>query len=343
MKWLFNDWFEYNDDYYFFHSLELCPGKLSEINNKISYATEIDNQITRNVGTVERILSKDNMAYLFSVSGNKVVRINMKNGDAKEITIDASQEPWDNYAFITIWRDCIYIFPRHKPEAIVLKGISGDDIQSFTVYLPQIFFLGSQFNDEVWLFPENGDVCACFNLSKNTYFEKCIGKKICNLVSVAADEEDIYCFDRGDGLIRAKRCDGKIEYLLGNSGEEEFLISLTNNKIVLLPVRNDEIKLVDKQTGVSKIYSDYPVDFEYNAPVGWGKYLGYKQKGDKLCFALRSSNYALCIDTVNDSIAWKEIVDTNVEEDIGYFLHREGIVNETRVSVNEFIDYINTK
>ncbi len=328
MNWIFNDWFEYNGEMYFYHALNLCPGKYNFSTNKISFAPELNKQEIYENGTLAKIHSVENKAFFLPVSGKSVIGINMSDYKTEVVDIDANQELWGNYAFSTIWNESLFIFPRHKSEVILLLDLLSSDISLKTIALPYKVHLGCQINEIVWLFSKSGDECIRFDMSNYTYSIIKLNSQIIGLISIDSDNDYVYLSLEGGIIKRFDVHSYKVEDVAIVSNSKTYYLSTNNQSIILLPDLSDDIFVIDKTNGEVNKYSEYPTDFRYVGPKDWYKYLGYKKINNNKWYALRSANHYMIVDDKNGNITWKRPIETSSKEDIMYFSKKEGIVHE---------------
>ena len=340
MEWIFNDWFEYKDELYFFHALERYSGKYNIKENKFYFVPEIEGTDVIEWG-IDKFFVSEKYAFGVLLNGKGVLKIDMESMKLSIISIEAEISERGVYACHAFYNDSIYLFLLDKSEVIILNNVSTDGVTTENILLDKAYYIGCNQRDKVWLFPENGNDCICFDLLEKKYQNIQFDTQFEMLLNADCTENGVFVVSRSGQLYSFDPALHKFELSVKLPVDACYHICVADEKIVFLPCYMDKFYTFDINNGSLSDYGDIPSDIVYNAPKEWVRYYRYASRGGRKFYALRSADYILVIDEKSGEISWIKPSGTDASSEIAYFTINGGITRENAdANAKSLIQYL---
>lgn len=308
----------------FFVSCVLIDGKMYSVTNlgkipirvdiKKQEITCIDRWDKENAINPAIMIADNDDIYLFETEGYHMVKYNIFNNQYHKFKIDCHTYDWGNYVACVKYKKNIYIFPKYMSKIVKVDIEKNIVISDLIYYLDSKkeeinFECGIQDNNLLWLFQKEGNIVMAYDMETNTWKNYALPQKVkfCahvvlrkGIFYILSMEGRVYSWDiQANSMRMIGDCSHKIK------GTNSFgRIVVTDGIIYLLPAFSELIYKIDVETGEAEVFNDYPKDFQYIEPEGWGRYSGYCEDEEFYYFAMCSSAYILCINKKSGLIKW---------------------------------------
>lgn len=336
---LFSDCTFENNILYFYSALNGFLGKWDIFgNNRMKYyelLSERHNFIrtVSNCGKLYSLESSGKALYIFDVGSGRH---------------DVLQLPYDTYEYgnftdLVVNNNKIMIFPKYHSEIMVLDTATqlSEKVQ-YSADTLNTAYCGCLHENYYYLFPENGGYV--FSIDLNNYQER-------NILIDKVEDRFVHSVSYG-GSIFLLTAGGKVYIwnMVAMSMSEiydfklltpAYRIVVTECRIIILPLhQRDDISILNRDTGDSYIYNDYPKDFSYQASEVWSAYEGMTDTGEFYLYAMRSTNYALLVHKVSGEIEW--IRPRNMEGQLIQVMIERGerMLYEGNYSLKDYVAYV---
>ena len=339
MDWLFSDYYTFENNLFFFHSVFGYPGKYSITDNCISinYNLNINKKITGDY--FDSFYSSGNIVFGLSTSGKNVAIIDLKKNKIEWIEIDAGERAWGNYSCATVYDGLLFAFTRQQGKLIIINEYGNVSYQK----IPKDIFYGCLSNDLIWLFTKNSNNIYSYNLKNKKMMKNTTNIIFDDWFNVALIDERIFVLDKNKILYLFDEKNFQFSKFLEFKVKDDIgKIISAGNKIITLPNLGNSIYIIDKKTNDISVYNEYPKDFSYIGNSLWSRYSKYKKIEDVYIFAKRSGNYVLFINSKTGEFIWKKPEFPSKDEILKYkyFLGENPIIEDEH-GLNTYIKMIN--
>lgn len=242
-----------------------------------------------------------NKVFAFSSFANKVVKVDLSNGDIKIEKIHHSIS---------------YLFYQEKERYIY---------DNSEIEIPcKLFSCGCQVNKEVWIFTERKGIVLKYDLFREESIVYSLPKSINGCMHVIWIKGLFYILSI-DGKVfswdlqknKAKLLfNGKIKFPYAYFGK----IAVTNKNIWILPCFGKDIYVMNLKSNVEELYSTYPKDFCYDIDPSKSKFYGYTEDSKNYYFAMHSANYILIINKESGKEIWVKPKEPTLDEKIDHYI-----------------------
>jgi len=247
----------------------------------------------------EIIVKKNETIISVKNNGKSIIVIDIAKKEYKEIPINASFKPYDNFALVTLYGNNLFCFCRTDSKVIVFDTTS---FEIREIMIPQIceggYRTGICEENTVYLFPISGNSYLEFDMDDCTYSTKYLSETITKIVHVQKDGENIFVLD-WYGYIRIfNTTSGTIYTSVKVGGEAEYgIILITKERLMILPNQGEKILMSNTNLKCVTEFNDYPKDFKYDDIVGENKskFIYPCEDEETYYFAPRKANYILKI------------------------------------------------
>ncbi len=331
------------DNLYFFTDGTFRPIKYDLSKNVGEYLVEYKCLDGFAKGNLEKIFLYDDYIFAVKNTGEKVVRITLKDKSFISIPISASYMPTDNFALIAMYNNAIFCFCRTNNKVIIV------DCDSLTVNEQQLLSLsddgykiGTIYEEHVYLFPKSGDKFLIYDLNERLYKQSYLSKEFSSISNVVSTKSNLYILERsGDlNLIDHNSFELIKSLKVGNEGAYGFIV-ICRNVIILLPSLGEDIMILDYSLETYHIYNEYPSDFSYKKVDGKSKYYYPYEDENYYYFAKRLANYFLKIDKNSGELKWIKIDVAVSELFIANELKNRKVLSENNnINLTEFINVL---
>lgn len=325
--------------------------KLDLDSKKVCYISAL-NDYKRNIGSIDTIISSDNILFMSEISGNFIVQYNIAMDSSVFYDISCGMANFHNLACIGYFDNNIYVFPRFEKAIIEINLLKNSTTKYTNLYnditstkQESVYFSwGMQKGSDMWIIAEAGDLLVKYMLNLNEYEiyqlpslrEKCINFCIYNnIIYILSYSGTIYSWQIDDPDIR-------LVIDLKAKLDEYGRIVVTQNNIFILPKFGENILIYNIINKSINVYNSYPHDFKYIVPANWAKYSNYCENELFYYFAVQSSNYMLSIDKIHERIEWISIILPTDSDKMAFFCSSgNNVLDEAQISLESYISKLN--
>lgn len=339
---LFEDYALMRDKIFFFDSENHIPGKIDVNTGCVEYVKNISGyEITRDGAAC--CLIKKGKVYTLQQRGDAILIYDTEKGQCNYIPIDCGKASYGNFAFFCENEEELIIFPRLKNKILCLN-ITDNKMESIPTngLLPSC---GVKVENTVWLFPKDGNEAIIYH----------VNKRFCEVYDLKMHIEDVVaCTNAGTMIYILNRYGivyvldtqvGELQQVVTAQNEHNAMytvgkILFANGKLIILPLLDSRIKIMDVKSHEVEIYSEYPSDFMYFDEVSRSKYFGITEDAS-FYYLLRISNYMLKIKKDTGDFLWLKIITPEeIEKKKTLFSYGEIEFWEENDSEEQFISLV---
>lgn len=329
----------FNKNLYFFSNNNI-PMKMNLESNKISILENLEG-FEKNIDNLDAspVLALENKVYKIGYYSGTLLEINLENGACKYISNEIAKGECFvklvkyNEFIIAFSDNCGYIYQYDLRNNKVNRiDYLGKKEKQFGKKISDILTDGS--NAYIFLKEDNSVISIDF--STNGKLISQFPNHINSCCSVYRVGSDFYILNEGKDVYKWNIENQECNKIYSSSNNTFYRIVIMKNTIVLLPSRENEIELINLENGISRIFHNYPSEFEYVNST-WSKYYGYAENETNIYFSARTSNYILSMDKKNEKMEW---IKSSIESSkvLSWLLLQGEIINESHdMSLKVFI------
>lgn len=301
---LFSDCTFENNILYFYSALNGYLGKWDIFgNNRMKYY-----ELLRERHNFIRTISHRGKLYSLESSGKALYIYDVDSNRHEVVQIPYNTYEYGNFTDLVAYHNKVMIFPKYHSEIMVLDTETGSSEKvQYSADTLNTVYCGCLHENFYFLFPENGGYV--FSIDLDNYQEQsiAINEVEDRFVHSVSYGENIFLLTAGGKVYAWNMTEmsmSKIyDFRLLNPA---YRIVVTERRIIVLPFhQRHDIFILDRSTGDSYVYSDYPKDFSYKATEAWNAYEGMTDTGDFYLYAMRAANYALLVNKISGEIEWR--------------------------------------
>lgn len=334
---LFYTAFEYNNKLFFFDDILGTPRIYDLDKNEISLNDALVPFAISAHDPFERIFKVQDNIIAVDVPAKHVYKANFSNGKYEAANIPGEKKTWGNFSGVHLNESELLLFMRNSRQVHVFDICN---LSCTTKTIDFEAFTSRLIGDKVWLIPWKGDAFASVDIRNFDVITYKPGISLESACCVRGSNNTIYIYDRCGKLFvidENNPYDLKTIDVPPNKG----IIELTEKSIVLLPATDcDDIYIINRNSYDIRVFDEYPENFAYLGPKEWTVFAPGIEWKNKIVFPLRSANYMLFIDKLNDEFIWKKplIRDNNLVE---FELKKYGMAKEGRHTLGDYISFLN--
>lgn len=336
---LFSDCTFENNILYFYSAINGFLGKWDIFgNNRMKYYDLLGER-----HNFIRTISHRGKLYSLESSGKALYIYDVDSDRHDVLQIPYNTYDYDNFMDLVVYNNKIVIFPKHHSEIMMLDTATGaNEKVQYSADALNTAYCGCLHENFYYFFPENGGYVFLIDLNNYQEQSVVINKMEDRFVHSVSYGENIFLLTAG-GKVYAWNT---TEMIMSEVYDFRLLspahrIVITERRIIVLPFhQKHDIFILDRNTGDSYIYSDYPKDFSYQASEVWSAYEGMTDTGDFYLYAMRAANYALLVNKISGEIEWRR--PQNMDGQIIQIMVERGeeIVYEGDNSLKDYVAYV---
>lgn len=335
--------------------MNIDSGKVEYLNRPNSFDVQISDPLIWKLP--DKMIVHERKIYVLETDGKRLVEYYVDENRYRCIELDCSVFECCNFAAFAIYNDKAYIFPSYLDKVIVVDLTIGSVIQQLSICtdilyefgktesIPsKLFSCGCRVGNSEWIFMERLGEVVEYNMETDEYQRHIVPAKIKGCAHAEWKNDTFYILSLEGKVYKWNFYNNNVrEWSLGNQSKSypayrEMVI--TNGVIWILPEVGNDILLIDIEKDYVEKYSNYPVDFSYEAPEHYSKYYVHCEDDNFYYFSMHSGNYIFCVEKFSGKEKWIKPIEPNYIE---YYAKNSCYVNERRYNLKNYFSNINLK
>ena len=292
---------------------------------------------------IDRCVIWDKKLYANDISGNYLVEIGIGNNNFIKYDLDFNIAPDGNVSLIKAIGEQLYIVgKRNKKIAKLQKGSKKIETILMPEYLQNSeYVIACEENENIWIFPSEGDVCSVYNTKIAKWEVFTIKFKLNKVRNCIYNTGSLYLLEEDGTVCKMDIALKKCERVVKAQTDAIYTnLICTDNEILIFCANNGEIEKYDKNT--FKLIDKIKSNQEHSVPRArnlYSRYYGYCKNKEWVYFANRVYEKYLRVNINNGNIEWYTPVFPDEKELIRYRLkYTNGAKQES--STITLIDYV---
>ena len=292
---------------------------------------------------VEFIGSCNNCLFAVDIAGKWICEINLENNKVFYYSLNCNRETVNNFCSISIFHNKIYIFMRHENNLYIFDCLSKKLVcEKLNICDDPYFIKSCRAGNKIYL----------FSIKYRNYYVYHLDNKKLEKNSLSIEDELSGTYVKDDSIYLLSN---NVVYDLNNNynvvakiENENILTKIVKVKNVMyfLPGLGSDIFKYNLENHTYEKLLEYPCDYQYDIPEGWGKFIGRVENETYIIWNMRSNNYFFIINKNSGAEKFVKPKFINMEND---YWKREfwesgfetrGCIKESIFTLNDFIEYI---